>query len=106
MTDLEGKAALVTGSTSGIARATALALASRGAYVLVVGRDEQRAKDVVTEIEGSGGSATFRLASLAGLESARDLAGRATLAGDGHAGILVAGLIEILASRAVAPGRG
>jgi NAD(P)-dependent dehydrogenase (short-subunit alcohol dehydrogenase family) len=38
MTDLEDKTALVTGSSSGIARATALALAARGAHVLVVGR--------------------------------------------------------------------
>ena len=55
MTDLKGKTALVTGSTSGIGQATAIALAARGAHVLVVGRNEQRAKDVVAEIEGSGG---------------------------------------------------
>jgi short-subunit dehydrogenase len=30
-------------------------LAARGSHVLVVGRNEQRAKDVVAEIEGSGG---------------------------------------------------
>ena len=57
MTDLRDKTALVTGSTSGIGQATAIALAARGAHVLVVGRNEQRAKDVVAEIEGSGGSA-------------------------------------------------
>ncbi len=73
MTDLKGKAALVTGSTSGIGKATAIALAARGAHVLVVGRNEQRANDVVAEIEGSGGSATFRLTTLRDLESARDL---------------------------------
>jgi NAD(P)-dependent dehydrogenase (short-subunit alcohol dehydrogenase family) len=104
VTDLKGKAALVADSASGVGRAAALALASRGAYVLVVGREEQRAKDAVTEIEGGGGSATFRLASLVDLESARDLVERATLAGGGHVDIRVAGLI--LASRAVALGRG
>ena len=72
MTDLKGKTALVTGSTSGIGRATAIALAARGAHVLIVGRDEQRAKDVVAEIEGSGGSATFRLTTLRDLKSAQD----------------------------------
>ena len=89
MTDLKGKTALVTGSTSGIGRATAVALAARGAHVLIVGRDEQRAKDVVAEIEGSGGSATFRLTSLSDLESAQDLVEWATEAGDGHVDILI-----------------
>ncbi len=89
MIDLKGKTALVTGSTSGIGRATAIALAARGAHVRIVGRDEQRAKDVVAEIEGSGGSATFKLTSLVDLESARDLVEWATEAGDGHVDILI-----------------
>ena len=72
MTDLKGKTALVTGSTSGIGQATAIALAVRGAHVLVVGRDEQRAKDVVAEIEDSGGSAAFRLTTLSDLKSAQE----------------------------------
>jgi NAD(P)-dependent dehydrogenase (short-subunit alcohol dehydrogenase family) len=89
MTDLKGKTALVTGSTSGIGRATALALAARGARVLVVGRTEQRAEDVVAEIEGGGGSAAYRLTTLGDLESARDLVEWATEASDGHVDILV-----------------
>ncbi len=89
MTDLKGRTALVTGSTSGIGKATALALAARGAHVLVVGRNEQRAEQVVAEIEGGGGSAAYRLTTLGVLESARDLAGWATEAGDGHVDILI-----------------
>jgi NAD(P)-dependent dehydrogenase (short-subunit alcohol dehydrogenase family) len=89
MTDLKGKTALVTGSTSGIGRATAVALAARGAHVLVVGRDEQRANDVVAEIEGSGGSAAFKLTTLGDLDSARELVEWATDAGDGHVDILI-----------------
>jgi NAD(P)-dependent dehydrogenase (short-subunit alcohol dehydrogenase family) len=89
MTDLRGKTALVTGSTSGIGKATAIALAARGAHVLVVGRNEQRAKDVVAEIEGSGGSATYRITSLSDLKSAQDLVEWATEAGDGHVDILI-----------------
>ena len=89
MTDLKGKTALVTGSTSGIGRATAIGLAARGAHVLIVGRDEQRAKDVVGEIEGSGGSASFRLTTLSDLQSADDLIEWATEAGDSHVDILI-----------------
>jgi 3-oxoacyl-[acyl-carrier protein] reductase len=89
MTDLKDRTALVTGSTSGIGKATAIALAARGARVLVVGRNEQRAQDVVAEIEGGGGSATYRLTTLSDLESARDLVEWATEAGGGHVDILV-----------------
>ena len=71
MTDVKDRTALISGSTSGIGRATALALAARGAHVLVVGRNEARAKEVVAEIEDSGGSAKFKLATLADLKSAQ-----------------------------------
>jgi NAD(P)-dependent dehydrogenase (short-subunit alcohol dehydrogenase family) len=89
MTDLKDRTALVTGSTSGIGKATAIALAARGARVLVVGRNERRARDVVAEIEGGGGSAAYRLATLSDLESALDLVQWATEAGDGHVDILI-----------------
>src|SRR6202008_2706872 len=89
MTDLRGKTALVTGSTSGIGRATAIALAARGAHILIVGRDEQRARRAVAEIEGSSRSAALRLTTLADLKSARDLVEWATEAGDGHVDILI-----------------
>jgi NAD(P)-dependent dehydrogenase (short-subunit alcohol dehydrogenase family) len=89
MTDLKNRTALVTGSTSGIGRAAAVALAGRGAHVLVVGRNAERAERVVAEIEGNGGSAAFRLTTLGDLESARELAGWATEAGGGHVDILV-----------------
>lgn len=90
MRDLKGKSALVTGATSGIGRATAVALAARGAHVLMVGRNELRTKDVVAEIDaGGGGSATYRLTTLSDLTSAKDLAEWAIEAGDSHVDILV-----------------
>src|ERR1039458_10252725 len=89
MTDLKGRTALVTGSTSGIGRATAITLAARGARVLVTGRNEQRAAVVVAEIERGGGTAAYHLTALDGAGPARDLAAWAAKAGDGHVDILV-----------------
>jgi NAD(P)-dependent dehydrogenase (short-subunit alcohol dehydrogenase family) len=62
--ELEGKTALVTGSTSGIGKATAFALARLGATVIVTGRDAERGARVVKEIESEGGSARFVAADL------------------------------------------
>jgi 3-oxoacyl-[acyl-carrier protein] reductase len=50
--DLAGKSAVVTGSTRGIGRAIAGALAVCGARVAVVGRDAGRAQDAASSIGG------------------------------------------------------
>jgi NAD(P)-dependent dehydrogenase (short-subunit alcohol dehydrogenase family) len=50
-------AALVTGASSGIGRACALALGAQGAHVVVTGRREDRLTEVVRSIEASGGQA-------------------------------------------------
>lgn len=55
----EGKVALVTGGNSGIGRAAALAFATEGAKVVVAARREKEGRDVVGEIENSGGEAIF-----------------------------------------------
>ena len=48
--DLQGKTALVTGSTSGIGHATALALAAAGAAVVINGRTKTKVEAAVAEI--------------------------------------------------------
>jgi NAD(P)-dependent dehydrogenase (short-subunit alcohol dehydrogenase family) len=73
-----GKVALVTGSTSGIGAAVAALLASRGAHVLVTGRDPQRGHRVVATIREADGQADFLPAALSDAASSRDLAARAT----------------------------
>lgn len=57
MKGLDGKVALVTGGGKGIGRSIALALAARGARVLVTGRDEKALGEVVGEIAYGGGKA-------------------------------------------------
>lgn len=58
-TVLAGRTALVTGATSGIGRAAAVALAAAGATVLVHGRNQERGEEVVKQIAAAGGSARF-----------------------------------------------
>jgi len=56
---LEGKVAVITGSTSGIGRASAVLFAKEGARVVVNGRREELGEQVVEEIRAAGGTATF-----------------------------------------------
>jgi len=53
---MTGRTVLVTGGTDGIGRATALALASAGAAVTVVGRDPARTGSVVEELRRESGN--------------------------------------------------
>jgi NADP-dependent 3-hydroxy acid dehydrogenase YdfG len=55
--DLSGKVAAITGATSGIGEATALALAEAGAKVAVAGRREDRLEDLAKRIADAGGTA-------------------------------------------------
>jgi NAD(P)-dependent dehydrogenase (short-subunit alcohol dehydrogenase family) len=74
MSSLDGKTALVTGSTDGVGRLVAERLGKMGARVLVHGRDRARGEDVVAHIKGAGGTAKFLRADLAVLAEVRRLA--------------------------------
>jgi len=62
---LEGKVALVTGSTRGIGRATAIRFAAEGAQVIVTGRSQEAGDAVEREIRAAGGEATYVATDLA-----------------------------------------
>jgi NAD(P)-dependent dehydrogenase (short-subunit alcohol dehydrogenase family) len=71
----DGKTALVTGSTDGLGRELALALAADGAHVIVHGRNAERGQAVVDEITAAGkGSARFYAADFASMQAVRDFA--------------------------------
>ncbi|MBR6004499.1 MAG: SDR family oxidoreductase [Lachnospiraceae bacterium] len=70
MGKLDGKVAVITGSTSGMGRDTAYLFAKEGAKVLVTGRNEERAKAVVDKIREDGGVAEYVLANTQDLASA------------------------------------
>jgi NAD(P)-dependent dehydrogenase (short-subunit alcohol dehydrogenase family) len=90
VSDLDGRLALVTGATSGIGKAVALALAAEGAHVVVHGRDTTRLRAVADRIRAAGGAADAVAADLAGgPEAARQLAAEASTAGNGRIDILV-----------------
>jgi NAD(P)-dependent dehydrogenase (short-subunit alcohol dehydrogenase family) len=87
---LDGKSALVTGATSNIGRAIALAFGAEGAHVIVSGRDAGRGAAVIDEIGTGGGRATFVAAELDGSAVAsRQLAAAATEAACGRLDVLV-----------------
>jgi NAD(P)-dependent dehydrogenase (short-subunit alcohol dehydrogenase family) len=75
--ELSGTTALVTGGTSGIGRAAAVALAALGAHVVISGRDAGRGAQVVETIRADGGRADFVATELRDEASARSLAARA-----------------------------
>jgi NAD(P)-dependent dehydrogenase (short-subunit alcohol dehydrogenase family) len=59
---LEGRAAVVTGAASGIGRGVAAALATAGARVAILDRDEAAARRTAEEITASGGPKAFAIA--------------------------------------------
>jgi 3-oxoacyl-[acyl-carrier protein] reductase len=56
---LAGKTVLITGASSGIGRATAVAFAAKGANVVVTARREERLRELCDQIHAAGGKAIF-----------------------------------------------
>jgi NAD(P)-dependent dehydrogenase (short-subunit alcohol dehydrogenase family) len=101
---LQGKSALITGSTSNIGRAIALAFAAEGAHVVISGRDDSRGAAVAARIRDQGGQADYVRADLDGSPGASHaLAAAASDRVGGHLGILVnnAGIFPAATTRTV-----
>lgn len=92
---LHGKVALVTGSSQGLGKAMARALAQAGADVVINGRDPAKLAPVVGEINALGRKATAIAADLGNRADVERLM-REAIAWQGHLDILVnnAGIIK------------
>lgn len=70
---LTDRVVLVTGASSGLGRAFAIALAREGAKVFAVARREDRLRELVHEITDAGGDAAYHVADLRVVPSLYDL---------------------------------
>ena len=71
MTDLEGRVVAITGASSGIGEATAIACARAGAVVALAARREDRLEAVAARIRDAGGVATTRVTDVSDEAQAR-----------------------------------
>jgi NAD(P)-dependent dehydrogenase (short-subunit alcohol dehydrogenase family) len=62
--DLDDKTVLISGANTGIGRATATALAERGASVVFAGRSEAKTRPVIEEISARTGNRALRFIAL------------------------------------------
>lgn len=85
---VDGKVVVVTGGSSGVGRAAALALGRLGARVWVLGRDEGRTESTAVAIRSSGGSAEVGLVDVADVSSVCAFSERFAST-DGHLDALV-----------------
>ena len=70
---LDGRKALITGGSSGIGEATALAMAAEGAAIAVGARRKERLDDLAGRIEGDGGTAVAIEADITDEDQAKAL---------------------------------
>lgn len=61
MPSLQGKVAIVTGAALGMGAATARLFATAGARVVAADRNEEKGREIVSEIVSAGGTAMFQL---------------------------------------------
>ena len=73
---VEGEIVVVTGASSGIGRAAALALGDAGAHVILVARGRDKLIDTQREIEAKGGTCFVYTCNISDMESCDELVAR------------------------------
>ena len=75
MFNIKDKNILITGATSGIGKAAAIQIASMGANIYFIARNEEKAKDLSNEIEGLTGKIPYSIiADLSSLNEIKEAA--------------------------------
>jgi NADP-dependent 3-hydroxy acid dehydrogenase YdfG len=97
--DLAGRVAVITGASSGIGRATAVLLASRGAKVALLARRKPALDELAAEIRNAGGEALVLVTDVsdpisvnAAATAVREAFGRADLLFN-NAGVMLPGVV-------------
>jgi len=71
---MRDKTAVITGATSGLGRATAVQLAQKGAFVVIIARSNTKAREVIKEIEKKGGKGQFIISDLSSMKDTKEAA--------------------------------
>ncbi|TXF90218.1 3-ketoacyl-ACP reductase [Neolewinella aurantiaca] len=71
MSNLTGKKAIITGGSRGLGKATALALAKEGIDVAITGRNEEKLKETVAELEKTGVKAIYSVFDVGNYEEVK-----------------------------------
>lgn len=71
---MKAKTVVITGATSGLGRATALQLAQKGAFVVIVARSNTKANELAESIHKEGGKAQFVITNLSSMKETQEAA--------------------------------
>ncbi|MCK4620200.1 MAG: SDR family oxidoreductase [Desulfobacterales bacterium] len=71
---MKDKTIVITGATSGLGRATALQLAQKAAFVVIIVRSNTKANEVIKEIKKEGGKGQFIISDLSLMKDTKEAA--------------------------------
>jgi retinol dehydrogenase-14 len=71
---MKDKTVVITGATSGLGKATALQLAQKGIFVVIVARSATKANEVIHEIKKEGGKGQFVISDLSSMKGTKKAA--------------------------------
>ena len=71
---MKDKTVVITGATSGLGRSTALQLAQKGAFVVIIARSNTKANEVIKEIKKEGGKGQFIISDLSSMKDTKEAA--------------------------------